>query len=229
MAEHPNKRTRDAAGTQETILDAAETVFAEHGFDGARIDVIAAEAGYNKSLIFQYFKDKLNLYTEVLKRTNRSANELRAHVFAPLFEDESLATDGEKFRALLETIARTTFDYLVEHPRVLRILLWEMAEGWQTYRKIEAQLDIQNAERLDAIFRKAQQAGFLRSDFSPLLQLNLITQICQAYLGSLPLYQGILSDEHEIVNDRTKAYLIDFIVAGMTADPKLTNSGGTKS
>ena len=34
-------RAHDAEGAREAILNAAEAVFAEHGFDGARIDVIA--------------------------------------------------------------------------------------------------------------------------------------------------------------------------------------------
>jgi AcrR family transcriptional regulator len=43
MPDLPSKRgrTHDAEGAREAILNAAEKVFAEHGFDGARIDVIA--------------------------------------------------------------------------------------------------------------------------------------------------------------------------------------------
>ena len=34
-------RMHDAEGAREAILNAGEEVFAEHGFDGARIDAIA--------------------------------------------------------------------------------------------------------------------------------------------------------------------------------------------
>ncbi len=49
MSEPGSRRGRahDAEGARQTILDAAEEVFAEHGFDGARIDAIAEVAGYN--------------------------------------------------------------------------------------------------------------------------------------------------------------------------------------
>ena len=72
MPDLPSKRgrTHDAEGAREAILNAAEKVFAEHGFDGARIDVIAKESGYNKSLIFQYFDDKLSLYAAVIRRNS---------------------------------------------------------------------------------------------------------------------------------------------------------------
>ena len=36
------RRERDAEFARQAILDAGEKVFAEHGFDGARIDAIAA-------------------------------------------------------------------------------------------------------------------------------------------------------------------------------------------
>src|SRR6266568_7554784 len=92
----PGKRGRahDAEGTREAILDAAEEVFAEHGFDGARIDAIAAASGYNKSLIFQYFDDKLGLYAEVTRRADREMSELQARLLAPLLEDEANAPNA---------------------------------------------------------------------------------------------------------------------------------------
>jgi TetR/AcrR family transcriptional regulator len=47
-------------------LAAAERVFAEKGFDGARMDQIAREAKVNKALIYYYFKGKEKLFLAVL-------------------------------------------------------------------------------------------------------------------------------------------------------------------
>src|SRR5438552_18055568 len=127
------ERVYDAQRTREAILGAAEAVFAEHGFDGTSVDAIAETAGYNKSLLFQYFGDKLGLYTAVNKRADRDLTEFQARVLAPFLEDETLATDAHKFRSFLETVIGGVFDYLREHPRLTRIILWEQAEGWQTY------------------------------------------------------------------------------------------------
>src|SRR5258705_13958891 len=55
-------RERDAEAARADILSAAEEVFAQRGFSGARVDEIAAASGYNKALIFRYFGDKLGLY-----------------------------------------------------------------------------------------------------------------------------------------------------------------------
>src|SRR5438445_4341206 len=146
MSEPGSRRGRihKAEKAREAILDAAELVFTEHVFDGARIDAIAIEAGYNKSLIFQYFGDKLGLYAEVTKRADKEMSELQGRVVVTLFEDDTVATDARKFRALVENIVGALFDYLLEHPRLVRIILWEQAENWQTYKKIVSQLDAED-------------------------------------------------------------------------------------
>src|SRR5689334_189116 len=93
-------RTHDAAGVQEAILDAAEEQFAAYGFAGARIDAIAKIAGYNSSLIFHYFGDKLGLYTEVVRRADMALSTLQARVLAPMLGDESIAENAESLRRL---------------------------------------------------------------------------------------------------------------------------------
>src|SRR5450759_1417839 len=87
------RRERDAESARQAILDAAEEVFAENGFDGARIDAIAAASEYNKSLIFHYFDDKLGLYAEVVKRADREMTALQVRVLTPLLEDETIASN----------------------------------------------------------------------------------------------------------------------------------------
>src|SRR5438067_2542786 len=106
-------RPHDAEGTREAILNAAEAVFAEHGFDGARIAAIARASGYNSSLIFQYFGDKLGLYAEVIKQADRETSELQTRVLAPLLADETIASNAHAFKTLLEKTVQAVFDYLV--------------------------------------------------------------------------------------------------------------------
>ena len=71
-------RSRDA------ILSAAEAAFADHRFSGARVDDIAERSGFNKTLIFRHYKDKLGLYTEVLKRIDAEIGSLQRSNSAPL-------------------------------------------------------------------------------------------------------------------------------------------------
>ncbi|MHB0869153.1 MAG: TetR/AcrR family transcriptional regulator [Chloroflexota bacterium] len=214
-------RAHDAEGARAAILDAAEEAFAEHGFDGARVDAIAAGAGYNKSLIFQYFGDKLNLYTEVIKRAQRETNELRARGFAQLLDDETIATDAHRFKTLLETAVRGSFDYLVERPRLMRILLWEMADGWQTLAKISPQFPKEHIDRFEMLVDKARRAGLLRSGFAPLAQLSVPLQMCQSYLAYLPWFQLLLPGEDlssAAALARSREFLVAFVVAGIMVD-----------
>ncbi len=223
MPEPRRGREHNAKGTQEAILNAAEAVFAEHGFDGARIDAIAAEAGYNKSLIGQYFGDKLGLYTEVNKRIDRDMSELETRILTPLLADETIASDAHQFRTFLETALGALFDYLLDHPRLLRIILWEQAEGWQTYTKILSQFKTENIDQFRTLFARARSAGLLRSDFDPLIQLVLAEQLCWSYLASIPLYQMFLTGEDlssAAALAHAREYIVAFIVAGMMADPK---------
>jgi AcrR family transcriptional regulator len=216
-------RIHDAKGAREAILNAAEVVFAEHGFDGARIDAIAEESGYNKSLLFQYFGDKLGLYAEVIKRTDREMTEFQVRLLAPLLEDETVASNAHKFRALLATIVAAIFDYLAAHPHLVRMLLWEQAEGWQTYEKIISQFNTEDADQFEALFRKAYSTGLLRSDYVPLIQLTMILQICLSHLTYIPLYRMILPDEDlsSAANlARAREHIAEFVVHGMMTDPK---------
>ena len=215
-------RVHDAEGAREAILNAAEEVFAEHGFDGARIDAISKASSYNSSLIFHYFGDKLGLYTEVVKRADREMTEFQVRLFAPLLEDETITSNAHTFRALLEKIVGIIFDYLVAHPRFMRTMLWEQAEGWQTYAKIISQFNTENTDQFEALFRKAHSAGLLRTDFAPLIQLTMILQICLSYLTFIPLYEMVLQSGEDLFSavalKRAREYIVAFVVHGMMID-----------
>jgi TetR/AcrR family transcriptional regulator len=216
-------RAHDAEGAREAILNAAEEVFAEHGFDGARIDAIAETAGYNKSLLFQYYGDKLGLYAAVLKRTDEETRELQAQLLAPLLEDETIASDAHRFRTFLKTAIGALFDFLVEHPRLMRMIIWEQAEGWQTFAKIVSQFDTEDIDLFRTLFSRVRSAGLLRSDFDPVIQLILAEQMCWSYLTWIPLYQMILPGEDvssAAALARAREYIVELVVAGMIVDPK---------
>lgn len=217
-------RGHDAEGARKAILDAAEEVFAEHGFDGARIDAIAATAGYNKSLIFQYFGDKLKLYAEVLKRADRQGTEMQERVFAPFLENESASLDVEGFKTFIKTAMRALFAYLAEHPRIIRIFAWEQAEGWQTWKKIASQMNTEDIAQFRRLCSKAQNAGLLRTDIDPLFLLLLIEQMYMTYLASAPLYQMVLQDEDASSPEtlaRVQELIIEFIIHRLMLDSSL--------
>ena len=61
------KRVPRAVREQE-MLDVAERVFAERGYDGASMDEIAQGAGISKPMVYAYFGSKEGLYLALVRR-----------------------------------------------------------------------------------------------------------------------------------------------------------------
>lgn len=53
--------------TEKQIIDAARSVFHRSGFDGARMQEIADEAGINKAMLHYYFRNKDKLFEAVFR------------------------------------------------------------------------------------------------------------------------------------------------------------------
>ncbi|HEX2980418.1 MAG TPA: TetR/AcrR family transcriptional regulator [Anaerolineaceae bacterium] len=218
---HP-VRVHNAERARKAFLDTAEEEFANSGYAGARVDEIARRAGYNKGLLFRYFHDKLNLYKEVLKHADQETNELRAKVLAPLFTDQRITSDPKRFRSFLETMIRANFDYLVSHPRILRILLWEMADRWKTYASISPEFSQNEIEPFLWVCREAVNAGILKSDFAPFIQLTITQPICQIYLAYLPLFQISFPNQDLTSPDsleKARDFIVNLILSGIINDP----------
>lgn len=54
--------------TRQRLLDAAAAAFAEHGFQGASIDDIAARAGFTRGAFYSNFDDKSELLVQLCER-----------------------------------------------------------------------------------------------------------------------------------------------------------------
>lgn len=64
----PTKRTiRDADESRQRVWASAAEAFARRGFDGAKVDEIAADAGINKAMVYYHFADKITLYRAILQ------------------------------------------------------------------------------------------------------------------------------------------------------------------
>ncbi len=61
-------RKYDPDETKRDILSVATKEFAKYGYNGARIDAIAAQTSTTKRMIYYYFGGKERLYITVLER-----------------------------------------------------------------------------------------------------------------------------------------------------------------
>lgn len=106
------------ANSRESILDAAEAVFAERGFDGTTVSDICAAANVSRGLPNYLFGSKEQLYRELVER---SAVRLRAAVTEPL-----LAKPAKSLRDVVVRFIDTYVDYLASNTAIVRLLQWEL-------------------------------------------------------------------------------------------------------
>jgi len=206
-------RTYDAARTRMIILDAAEEVFAEQGYSAARIDGIAKTSGYNKSLIYQYFGDKLGLYTEVVKRADQINDHITGSIIADMLKNENLVTDPAAFRRFLEITIREMYGFLLEHPRYLKILFWEAAEEWKTWNQITYRPD--DMTQLQELAVAAKQNGILRKDLDPAMFPVLIMNVTTATLQSFSRFENVLGPDSPQMREQTMDQLAKFMIHGI--------------
>lgn len=70
MTSHtPAKNQPTARDSREILLSVAGEIFAERGYEAATIKEITDRASANVASVNYYFRDKLGLYTEVLRRS----------------------------------------------------------------------------------------------------------------------------------------------------------------
>ncbi|WP_025704737.1 TetR/AcrR family transcriptional regulator [Paenibacillus graminis] len=204
----------DAARTKGIILDAAEKIFAELGYSAARIDGIAKASGYNKSLIYQYFGDKLGLYTEVVKRADQIGEQITGSFITELMRNENLVTDPAAFKSFLEAMTREMVLFLMEHPSYLKILFWEAAEDWKTWNQITYRPD--DGTQLNDLAIAAKKSGILRQDLDPELFPILIMNVTTTTLQSISRYEHLLDKKD---SPQQKEQLIEqiskFIIHGV--------------
>lgn len=101
------------------ILEASRQQFADKGFDGARVDVIAESAGVNKAAIYYHFGDKESLYEKVLMDViGREADSIQKKV-------NEVDSCEEKLMAMITSLAST----VKANNQFASIMLREVASG----------------------------------------------------------------------------------------------------
>ena len=158
---HPMDERRtmraDAERNRRRLLDAATEMFCERGLD-VGVGEIAQQAGVGRGTLFRNFPSKEHLIAAiVVERMRESINRGRAALEAP--------DAGEALFDLIEqSVRRSQTD---------RALFDAIAETWlanDEIREVHGEL----IGMLDALVRKAQDAGAVRTDISAVDVLMLI-------------------------------------------------------
>jgi AcrR family transcriptional regulator len=115
----PSARRRLSAGERRaSIFDAACGVFADRGYESARLSEIAAAAGVSKALIYEHFPGKRELYAEILRRGTEEALERVARAVGP----------GRGGAELLEPALGAFLDFVAERPDIWRVITQDVTD-----------------------------------------------------------------------------------------------------
>ena len=111
-------RTKIQTRNREAILEAALEVFSQHGFRGATLDMIAAEAGLSKPNLLYYFPSKEAVHVTLL-------SQLMDTWLDPL---RDLDADGDPVTELLAYVRRK-LQMSRDFPRESRLFANEIVQG----------------------------------------------------------------------------------------------------
>jgi TetR/AcrR family transcriptional regulator len=122
MASIPD-RERNPARTRAAILDAAEKLFAQKGFEATSLNEVGTAAGVSRGTPGYFFGAKADLYQAVL---DRSFTEVREAVRAG--RARALASNQTP-DAILAGAVSDYFDFLAARPNFIRLIEREALNG----------------------------------------------------------------------------------------------------
>jgi AcrR family transcriptional regulator len=117
---HANKHQICSERTRQTIVDAAEPLFAPHGYAGASMRQIAAAVGVDLSLVMYHFESKEALYRAVLERIYMQFVDRRIELMDALEQRRANPTVIELFEILITSWFEVHFG---NNPHVARLLI----------------------------------------------------------------------------------------------------------
>jgi TetR/AcrR family transcriptional regulator len=173
-----------AERTRAALLEAGLALFARKGYDGTRVEEIAARAGVNKAMINYHFRGKKGLHSAILEsvftRVNRSISALPDSKLPP-------ATQMRDYIELVAGVMRG-------HPDLPAMVLREALSGG---RHMEPQV----LEHIRGVFgsvRRILEKGSSVGDFRPVepLAAFLLLQSSLAFFFATTAFrERILADE----------------------------------
>ena len=154
MAEAAERRTR-AGKTRNAILEAAEELFAERGFEGTRLEDIAGRVGIRRASIVYYFRDKRELYGAVIESVLLG---LRDAIERAIAGDLSPADK-------IEAAISAWVDYVGARPTTAQFILRESADANAERGFLHRAQPVAELVRREFLFNpEVQGAGFANID-----------------------------------------------------------------
>lgn len=157
---------RSAVASRDRLLAAASAEFAARGFDGAKVDRIAAKARLNKAMIYYHFKNKAELYREIL-----------VDAFRTIADAVTATAGGETPELRIRQFIRAVAGQATSRPHFAAMWLREMADGG---RHIDAPIVLE-LRRVIAVLGEAigdgHRLGRFRAAHPLVTQLGIVAPV----------------------------------------------------
>ena len=158
---------RDARRSRSAILDSAEALFAQRGFEGATLAQIATHAGLSRATPSYFFSNKESLYVAVLERLFAEREAAARDAFSPL-RDWAEEHAAGSLRSALTAAVDGYLGFLQRRPAFARLIQREqldggkrlvavrresraMADAFSSLRKVAPMRGLRSFDRDDAV------------------------------------------------------------------------------
>jgi len=180
-------KSQDESGLSRgalSILDVAEQLFADKGFDAVSISDIAQRASVSKANIFHHFKSKERLYVAVLKAACEHSEKTLDKV------ERTLAGEGPQ--AQVEAFFTLHLKSLVDNPRSTRLIQRELFEsGSKRGKRLAEEVFSAQFSRLVELIHAGQLQNRFREEFDAALVAFLLIGASVFFVESRDVLQHL--------------------------------------
>lgn len=213
-----NRKAREYQLRRELIIDVAEQLFYQRGYENVTLSDIARAAQYTKKTLYSYITGKGELYLEVYCR---GLEKRRKYIEEKMNQEE---IGIEKIKAL----GTAYYEFFAENPRMLLLVQYFDYRGIE-YDKIKDEVvkkfisinQETNIQHLEAFER-----GIKDGSVNPLIQPGIVYSQFILCLRTITHTAVLCEFDKELTKERSEIgkeyfnYFLDFFIRGIAKQPK---------
>jgi TetR/AcrR family transcriptional regulator len=190
----------------QTILEVAEQLFANNGYNSVSINDIAQQAGVSKANIFHHFKSKEGLFMAVLKiACERSVQAL----------DATPSQSPVQSLDPLRNFFASNLQALLAHPRSTRLIQWELLmNSEQRGKRLAEEVFTETFNRVVDLVRDAQSQGLIKSEIDASLLAFLLVGINGFFFETRAVHDHMPGIEFSVSPEEYSAAVFDLLAHG---------------
>ena len=196
---------RDAERSRQTIIDAAERLFADLGYEAVSMERIGRAAGLSRGAPGYFFGSKVALYRAVLQRMFEATEQLVAETNRQL----TAVADGDLDGAL-EIVVENLLEFLYERPTFLTLVQREALRRTGLMEGTRAHLTL-----LRTTLTIAEKLDWTSVATNPQQLLLTLLGLCWFPLANPPLIRDLGGQLDRTFVEARKRHVVALLKAGL--------------